>query len=97
VPQPLLVPAVVRRLLAAFDGVPGRIVACAYAGARGIPTLFERALFPELLCLRGDCGARSILERHVDRAVAVPWPGGAVDVDRPEDYERLAGPRTRRL
>jgi molybdenum cofactor cytidylyltransferase len=45
--------------------------------------LLRRAVFAEVLALRGDVGARSLIERHADRvrAVAIDDPALLVDVD----------------
>jgi molybdenum cofactor cytidylyltransferase len=87
--QPALTQEVVRRVCDAFDGEPGRRVACEYAGTVGVPALFERSLFPRLLELTGDSGAKELLLQEPDRVVRVPWPEGAEDVDTPEDRSRL--------
>lgn len=83
--QPRIEASVVTRLREAFDGRPRRRVASAYAGVLGVPALFERSLFPELAGLRGDRGARSVLLAEPELVVAIPWPEGALDVDREED------------
>jgi molybdenum cofactor cytidylyltransferase len=87
--QPLLTEGVVRSLAGAFDGSPGRVVACAYAGTVGIPALFEASLAGELASLPPERGAKELLVRHADRLVRVPWEDGARDVDRPEDLARI--------
>ena len=43
------------------------IAAPSYRGRRGHPVGFARALFPELIRLEGDHGARVLLERHAAR------------------------------
>ena len=73
------------RMLAEFDGRPGRRVACEYAGTVGIPALFHRSLFAELMLLEGDRGARPLLELEPELLRRVSWPEGALDVDRPQD------------
>ena len=78
-------PDVVRLLRERFDGSPGRMVACEYADTVGVPALFERSRFADLGRLRGPGGARQILLSDPDRLVRVPWPAGAVDVDREKD------------
>ena len=89
--QPEVDPAVIDRLVERFrvDGAP--IVQPRYAEGRGNPVLFARRLFPELLELRGDEGARPLLQRHADVAVFVD--AGDLrrpdDVDTPEEYDRL--------
>jgi len=87
--QPLLEPDVVRRLIAGFDGAPARMVACEYAGTLGVPALFGRGRFEELLELRGDSGARQLLRRNLESVVRLPWPGGAFDVDLPTDRDEI--------
>jgi molybdenum cofactor cytidylyltransferase len=87
--QPLLEPDVVRRLIAGFDGAPGRMVACEYDGTVGVPALFGRDRFEELIRLRGDSGARQLLRRNPGSVVRVPWSGGAFDVDLPSDREKI--------
>jgi len=74
------------RLLAAAgpDGA-----AAAYAGRLGVPAVFPRRRFAELLTLRGDVGARALL---AGRATPVPMPRAALDLDTPEE---LAALRTR--
>ncbi len=83
--QPLITPEIVRRLRERFDGRAGRVVACEYAKTVGIPALFERSLFAELCALSGPGGAKPVLQAHRNELLRLPWPDGAVDVDRVED------------
>jgi molybdenum cofactor cytidylyltransferase len=57
------------------------VVASAYAGRQGVPAYFPARTFAELLELRGDAGARGLLQA----ARAVALPGGELDVDTVED------------
>lgn len=61
-----------------------------FAGRRGNPVLFARRLFPELLALSGDTGARAVLDRlGPDLAlVEAPDDGVLFDVDEPGDLAR---------
>jgi molybdenum cofactor cytidylyltransferase len=54
----------------------------------GHPVLFSRALFPELLALRGDTGARDVVKRHWRDAVKVA-AAPLHDVDTEDDYRAL--------
>ena len=65
------------------------IVASTYAGVRGIPAVFPREAFPDLLALRGDKGARSLLMRPPCPLITLPFEGGEVDIDQPDDLEQL--------
>lgn len=88
--QPRITPQLVRRIGERFDRADARIVACEYAGTIGVPALFERSLFPELLALSGTTGAKPVLEAHPTDVVRISWPDGARDIDRPEDLELLS-------
>ena len=55
-----------------------------------LPALFDRSLFPELHALRGDTGAKGVIQRHLASVVSVPFPAGELDVDTGEDAGRLA-------
>lgn len=61
------------------------------SGRRGHPVGFDASLREELLALAGDVGARSLLARHAEavRTLATDDPGIFVDIDTPEDLERL--------
>jgi len=63
-----------------------------HTGARGHPVGFAAALRDELLALRGDAGARSVLERHRDllQAVATDDAGIFTDLDTREQLAALA-------
>ena len=45
--------------------------------------------FSELAELRGDQGARRVLERNNYRLVRVPMANAAIDLDTPEDLAAL--------
>lgn len=65
------------------------IVASAYAGTLGIPALFEKTMFPQLLDLQGDHGAKKLMQQHPDQTAAVSFPQGNIDIDTVEEYEKL--------
>lgn len=60
------------------------LTASGYEQRMGVPAVFAAELFAELLEVRGDRGARQVIERHADVAQVIPWPEGAVDIDSPE-------------
>jgi molybdenum cofactor cytidylyltransferase len=60
----------------------GRLAAApVFAGRRGHPAVFARALFPDLLALSGDQGARAVLDRVGPAPVEAPDDGVLFDVD----------------
>ena len=90
--QPRLTAAHLRALLEAFVAQPiPRIVASAYDVIVGIPSVFPREVFGELCALRGDKGARSLLMRPPCPLRALPFLGGEIDIDMPEDLAQMDG------
>jgi molybdenum cofactor cytidylyltransferase len=87
VDQPSVDTGLLRRLLALAAKDPTHPAASAYGDSLGIPAFLPRRLFPSLLALRGDRGAKAILLR--EGAATLPFPGGEADLDTPEDLERF--------
>jgi len=58
-----------------------------FQGRRGNPVLLDRILFPQLLALTGDAGARGVLQGLGERLALVESPDDGVlyDVDEPGD------------
>ncbi|HJT17202.1 MAG TPA: nucleotidyltransferase family protein [Thermoanaerobaculia bacterium] len=63
----------------ASAGAP--IAASGYNGIRGVPAFFAAKFRDELLALRGDAGARSVIEAHRDEVVTIPFEAAGFDVD----------------
>ena len=87
--QPALSTDHLRALLNAHRANPKSIAASCYAGRAGVPVVFPRALFPALLELSGDQGARAMLQQPGLAVHAIDFPGGELDLDSPEDLRRL--------
>lgn len=84
--MPRVPPAVLRPMAQAVEaGAPA--AAPMFQGRRGNPVLLGRALFPDLLKLSGDEGARQVLQGLGDRLALIEAPDDGVlfDVDRRED------------
>ena len=88
--QPFVPPEVIPALVRARAQTGRLIAAPRYRDGRGNPVLFGRGVFPELLALSGDQGARSVLERDPDRVALVEFDCAMPrDLDTPEDYDTL--------
>jgi molybdenum cofactor cytidylyltransferase len=88
--QPRMPASVVPALIAAHARSGKAIVAPMYRGTRGTPVLFSSAVFPELAALRGDAGARAVVDAQPERVETVAIDAEMPpDVDTPEDYARL--------
>ena len=67
------------------------IVATGYSGIAGVPAVFAPEFVSELLVLRGDRGARAVIEAHRDVTRVVPFEDAAVDIDTVDDLRKLKG------
>ena len=88
--QPLVGGRTVEMLLRAWrqeDSKPA--VAASYGGEWRPPVVVERSLWPQLLKLKGDAGARQVLGSHPELLDTVPAQGLPDDIDTPEDYARI--------
>jgi molybdenum cofactor cytidylyltransferase len=84
VDQPLVSTSLIDRMIDIFASTRKPIVATQIGRRLGVPALFAARVFPEL----GRFGARQTIRKHLHRVKAVPFPGGALDIDTPEDYLR---------
>jgi CTP:molybdopterin cytidylyltransferase MocA len=53
------------------------------------PVVLARELWDDLYALKGDAGARQILQGHPELLDMVPAPGRPDDIDTPEDYAKI--------
>jgi molybdenum cofactor cytidylyltransferase len=51
----------------------------------GPPAIFPRNLFHELICLKGDRGARAVIEKYRERTSLLAMDRARFDLDEPED------------
>lgn len=65
------------------------IIACFYNDTFGVPALFHKNFFPQLLNLQGNEGAKKIILGNKSIIASVPFPLGTTDIDTAEDYDRL--------
>ncbi len=89
--QPLLTHEIVDAVVQRYAETDAEIIAPRYAGRRGSPVLFRRSHFDELGNLHGEEGGREVLAKHTVAFVDFAQADAALDVDTPEDYERLLG------
>jgi molybdenum cofactor cytidylyltransferase len=82
--QPGLEPDDVRRVIARWRESGRPIVSASYHGQRGHPVLFAREVFPALLTLEGDAGARLLIERSAERVSYVE-----MERDMPPDVDTV--------
>jgi CTP:molybdopterin cytidylyltransferase MocA len=88
--QPLVGGRTVEMLLRAWRREESKpAVAASYGGEWRPPVVVERSLWPKLMKLKGDAGARQVLGPHPELLDTVPAQGLPDDIDTPEDYARI--------
>ena len=90
--QPLVGARTVSLLLRAWRREGARPALAASYGDRGSwrpPVLLDRSLWPELMSLDGDVGARLLFAERPELLDTVPAAGRPDDVDTPDDYARI--------
>ena len=87
--QPYVSPALLLELVDASRRENKSIAACTYKDATGTPVLFHRSYFGALASLQGDEGAKKIVRQNMHSVACVPFPGGEIDIDTPDDYQAL--------
>ena len=89
--QPMIDTETINFLLHNFWDSEKDICVPVYQEQRGNPTIFSHKLYKHFLDLKGDIGARRIIETNPDRVleVEVKNPLCFIDIDTERDFERL--------
>ena len=67
------------------------MVCTAYNSTYGVPAVFMKEYFHELLALKGEKGAKNLIEKGVlNHENTVLCEDGKLDIDTPEDYLNLS-------
>lgn len=65
------------------------MAACFYVGIVGTPALFHQSMFPALLDLNGEKGAKKILNEAFGLVAKLNFEEGVMDIDTEEDYQKI--------
>lgn len=88
--MPWINQGMLKTLIQAFKTRPGSaIVVPAFQKRQGNPVIFSQKYRRELLSLKGDHGARSVVKKFQDQVIEVQLPNERLllDIDTWEDYE----------
>lgn len=90
VDQPLIPAGHFKNLMNALRRGCQQIVASASAeGWLGVPALFDKCYFDELLSLRGEKGAKSLIQKYPNQVEALECNEIVKDIDTLEAYQEL--------
>ena len=89
--QPQITKDIIDNLVNRFSPERDRLVVPTCQGQRGNPVIVHRRLFPHLLKIQGDVGARPLFRQFAHRIhwVEVEDSRHFFDVDTPADYQQL--------
>lgn len=88
--MPLIDSSTVNRLIEEYENNCSLIIVPRYNGRSGHPVLFSREMFESILEIKGDNGAREVVNKFLDQVlfVDVDDSGIIIDLDTKEDLER---------
>ena len=87
--QPLVTSNYFNELIELFIKNPSKIIASKYEKHNGVPAIFPKQFYSELLNLKGDTGAKSLLNSNKQIVQVIKTSVNLFDVDTPHDYELL--------
>lgn len=89
VDQPLINAAYFNEMIRVWQAQKSLMVVSEYDETLGVPALFDKHYFLDLLQLDGRVGARHIIRNYPKRQSKLKIRGTLFDVDTPEDYLKL--------
>jgi molybdenum cofactor cytidylyltransferase len=87
--QPYVTTSLLNNLVTAYQETGKPIIACSYENTFGPPVFFHKSMFPQLFQLKGDTGARKIIQKYANDVGIIPFPKGNIDIDTPSDFESI--------
>lgn len=88
--QPFVTDQTVARLIKKYQETKKPIIVSEYNETVGVPALFARDMFDELLNLAGETGAKFLIKKQAASGLEkIAVPEAAFDVDTPADYKKL--------
>ncbi|MCG8332619.1 MAG: nucleotidyltransferase family protein [Chitinophagales bacterium] len=85
--QPHVNSELVRQMMSKARNSDKLGVVSSYEGTLGVPALFKKELFTELLNLAGSKGAKPLIKKYAPLLESIDFPEGRIDLDHPSDWE----------
>lgn len=86
VDQPLVASTHLKKIIQKFKKKSAPITVASYGDTLGVPALFSADLFPELLTLSGQKGAKAMISKYSKTLTKLPLPAALIDLDTPEEW-----------
>jgi molybdenum cofactor cytidylyltransferase len=87
--QPLITSQHLKSLISEWREAQNEIVISEYSSIQGPPVIFPAQCFNNLIKLKGDQGARSLLTNPKFSIRSLTFDAAAIDIDTPEDFKKL--------
>ncbi len=87
--QPLITERDLNDLITVFEKKLCPVAAMTYDGILGVPALFDVYVYPDLLSLKGNGGAKTVIQRFSDEVATCPCPRASTDCDTPDDILKI--------
>jgi molybdenum cofactor cytidylyltransferase len=85
--EPFVSLQIIQQLRSSYDATHQSIVASSYRDTIGVPALFDRQLFSELLELNQLEGAKTLIQHHLNAVEIIDFEKGSIDLYTPKDYQ----------
>lgn len=91
--QPYLSHAIFDALIDTYLDTEKKIIASTYNGITGVPVLYDKDFFNELLTIPDEYGARRHIVEQAGKDIleSIPFPKGEIDIDTIDDIKSLPG------
>lgn len=87
--QPCLTSEHLIKIISVYKTADSSIIASRYSGTAGIPALFRKVHYDELLAVNDEEGAKKIIQKNWKSVIEIDFPDGATDLDTPADLKRF--------
>ena len=88
--QPLIKSSDLNLLIEKYKSTKKPIVVSKYRQTKGVPAIFSKQIFPQLLQIDGDKGARKVIEENEDLLEIVEIPEAVFDIDTQTDLQKIS-------
>ncbi len=89
--QPYVTTTHLQNLISKYEETQSPIIACNYGETFGPPVLIHKSFFPKLQELKGDEGAKKIINKNLDQVSFIEFEKGLIDIDTEGDYGEYVG------
>lgn len=87
--QPLIQTADYQGLIADFLKSSKSIIASDLGNRIGVPAIFSKSIFKELMTLKEDFGARYIIQKNKEQVKTIPLTDQGIDIDTKQQYQKV--------